>query len=56
MNIIWILAAGIEIAITHLVLALLFGITIIGIPFAAQHLKLAVLALIPFGNDIVDKE
>jgi uncharacterized membrane protein YccF (DUF307 family) len=55
MNVIWILVAGIEIAITHVVLALVMAITIIGIPFATQHLKLAVLALIPFGNDIVDK-
>lgn len=54
MNIIWILFAGIEIAITHMVLALLFAITIIGLPFAAQHMKLAYLALVPFGNDIVD--
>lgn len=55
MNVIWILAAGIEIAIIHAVLALLFAITIIGIPFAAQHIKLAYLALVPFGNDIVEK-
>ncbi len=52
-NILWILVAGIELAVTHLVLALLFGITIIGIPFAVQHLKLARLALMPFGHDIV---
>ncbi len=52
MNIIWLLVAGIEIALTHLVLALLFAITIIGIPFALQHLKLAYLALVPFGMDI----
>ena len=56
MNIIWILVAGIEIAITHLVLALLFAITIVGIPFAIQHLKMAYLGLVPFGMDIVDKE
>ena len=56
MNIIWILVAGIEIAITHLVLALLFAITIIGIPFALQHLKMAYLGLVPFGMDIVDKK
>jgi len=55
MNIIWLLFAGIEIAIVHAFLALLFAITIIGLPFAAQHLKLAYLALVPFGNDIVDK-
>ena len=54
MNVIWLLFAGIEIAIVHVVLALLFAITIIGIPFASQHLKLAYLALVPFGNDIVE--
>jgi len=52
MNIIWLLVAGIEIAVTHLILALIFAISIIGIPFALQHLKLAYLALIPFGMDI----
>ena len=52
MNLIWIVFAGIEIAIAHLVLAFLFAITIIGIPFAQQHLKLAYLGLMPFGNDI----
>jgi uncharacterized membrane protein YccF (DUF307 family) len=52
MNIIWLLVAGIEIAIVHLVLAVLFAITLIGLPFAAQHLKLAYLALVPFGMDI----
>lgn len=56
MNVIWILVAGIEIAIVHATLALLFAITIIGLPFAAQHIKLAYLALIPFGNDIVEKD
>ena len=56
MNVIWILVAGIEIAVTHLVLALLFAIKIVGIPFAMQHLKMAYLGLIPFGMDIVDKK
>ena len=55
MNIIWLLFAGIEIAVLHLILAFLMAITIIGIPFAAQHLKLATLALMPFGMDIRDK-
>ena len=54
MNVIWLLFAGLEIAITHAVLALLLAITIIGLPFAAQHVKLAYMALVPFGNDIVD--
>ena len=52
MNIIWILLGGIWIAATHLVLALIFFITIIGIPFALQHMKLAAVALVPFGKEI----
>ena len=55
MNILWILLGGFELAVLHLVLALIFAITIIGIPFAKQHLKLAGLALVPFGYKIVDK-
>ena len=54
MNVIWVLVAGIEIAILHLILAGLFAITIIGIPFAMQHLKMAYLGLVPFGADIRD--
>lgn len=56
MNVIWLLFAGIEIAIVHAFLALFFAITIIGIPFASQHIKLAYLALVPFGNEIVDNQ
>ncbi len=53
MNIIWILFGGIWIAATHLVFALIMAITIIGIPFAVQHMKLAALAFTPFGKEIV---
>lgn len=56
MNVIWILFAGIEIAIAHLFIGLLCAITIIGIPFARQHFKLAALALTPFGADIRIKD
>lgn len=52
MNLIWLIFGGIWICLTHLVFALLFAITIIGIPFAMQHLKLAGLALTPFGREI----
>lgn len=51
-NVIWILIGGLGIAIVHVVLALVFAITIIGIPFAAQHMKLAGMALTPFGKRI----
>lgn len=51
-NILWILICGIPIILTHLAFAILLGITIVGIPFASQHLKLAGLALAPFGREI----
>ncbi len=51
-NIIWLLASGLPLAIEHVFLALVLCITIIGIPFGLQHLKLAKLALMPFGTEI----
>lgn len=44
--------AGLWIFLSHLGLALGSAETIIGIPFAVQHLKLAVLALAPFGKRV----
>lgn len=52
MNIIWLVFGGLEICLLHLLLGLLFCITIIGIPFGRQHFKLAALALTPFGKDV----
>lgn len=54
MNIIWIILPGVELAIMHLLLALVFAITIVGIPIAMQHLKLLPLALLPFGRQMTD--
>ena len=50
MNIIWIILPGLELAIMHLFLAAFFAITIVGIPIAAQHIKLLPLALLPVGR------
>ena len=52
MNIIWLIVGGIGLVFTHAVFMVLTGITIIGIPFAKQHFKLAGLALMPFGREI----
>lgn len=52
LNVVWIIVAGIWICLTHLGLALGLAVTIIGIPFAFQHLKLAFLALAPFGQEV----
>lgn len=56
LNVIWIILPGLELAIMHLLLALVFALTIVGLPIAAQHLKLIQLALVPFGRQIVDIE
>ncbi|TAF52091.1 MAG: YccF domain-containing protein [Oscillatoriales cyanobacterium] len=49
-NVIWVVLFGWEIAIAHLVAAAILAITIIGLPFAAQHMKLLSLCLWPFGR------
>ena len=49
-NFIWLVLFGWEIALAHLVMALILAITIIGLPFAKQHIKLVPLALFPFGR------
>lgn len=54
-NVIWFVLAGVWLAIGHLLAAVANFITIIGIPFALQHLKLAGLALAPIGKTVIDK-
>ena len=51
-NIIWLILFGWEIAVGHLVSALILAVTIVGFPFAVQHLKLVPLALFPFGREL----
>jgi uncharacterized membrane protein YccF (DUF307 family) len=51
-NILWALFFGWEIAVTHLAHAILLAITIAGIPFAKQHIKLIPLSLAPFGREL----
>jgi uncharacterized membrane protein YccF (DUF307 family) len=52
-NVIWLVLAGWWLALGHLVTAVLLAVTIIGIPFAWAHLKLAGIALWPIGKMIV---
>jgi uncharacterized membrane protein YccF (DUF307 family) len=54
LNIVWLLLAGWWLALHHLVLAIGLAITIIGIPFAWQHLKLAGISLMPVGKAVVE--
>ncbi len=54
-NIIWLILAGLWLAIGHIISGLLCCITIIGIPFGIQHFKLVKISLMPIGMTIVDK-
>ena len=52
-NVVWLVLAGWWLALGHLVTAILLAVTIVGIPFAWAHLKLAGIALWPVGKMIV---
>jgi uncharacterized membrane protein YccF (DUF307 family) len=53
LNIIWLVLAGLWLALGYCLAAVLMAITIIGLPFAKQALKLAGYALWPFGRVLV---
>jgi len=53
-NIVWLVLAGWWLALGHLLTAILLAVTVIGIPFAWAHFKLAGIALWPIGKMIVD--
>lgn len=55
-NVIWFVLAGLWLAIGHLISALLCFITIIGVPFGVQHLKIAAIAVAPIGKAVVTSE
>ena len=52
-NVIWFILAGWWLALGHLIVALFLAVTIIGLPFAWAHLKLARLSIAPVGTEIV---
>ncbi|MDC0831640.1 YccF domain-containing protein [Geitlerinema sp. CS-897] len=55
-NIVWIVLFGWEIAISHLTHAAILAITIVGLPFAKQHIKLIPMSLFPFGRSLKEPE
>jgi uncharacterized membrane protein YccF (DUF307 family) len=55
-NLLWLVLAGWWLALGHVIAAVILGVTIIGLPFAWAHLKLAGLALWPVGKMIVPIE
>jgi uncharacterized membrane protein YccF (DUF307 family) len=54
LNILWLVFAGWWLALHHIILAVPLAVSIIGIPFAWQHVKLAGLALTPVGKGVVE--
>jgi uncharacterized membrane protein YccF (DUF307 family) len=52
-NVLWLILAGWWLALAHIITAIILAITIVGIPFAWAHVKLAGLALWPIGKTIV---
>ncbi len=54
LNIVWFVFAGWWLALQHIALAIALALTLIGIPFAWQHIKLALLSLTPVGKDVVE--
>jgi len=53
-NIIWLVLAGWWLALHHVVLGIGLMVTIIGIPFGLQHLKLALISFAPIGQEVVE--
>ena len=53
-NVIWVVLAGWWLALHHVVLGIGLMVTIIGIPFGLQHLKLALISFAPIGQDVVE--
>jgi uncharacterized membrane protein YccF (DUF307 family) len=54
LNVLWLVLAGWWLALHHIILAVPLAISIIGIPFAWQHVKLAILSLTPVGKAVVE--
>ena len=55
-NVLWLVTLGLPLALGHLAAALACAITIIGLPFAWQHMKLAGISLWPIGTEVVDAQ
>ena len=56
LNILWMLFGGLYMALGWLIASVIMVVTIIGIPFGIQHLKLAGIAIAPIGQTIVSRE
>lgn len=55
-NIIWVIFGGFEIALEYILTGFILMLTIIGIPFGLQTMKLGMVALWPFGTKVREKK
>jgi uncharacterized membrane protein YccF (DUF307 family) len=55
-NVIWLIVAGIWLAIGHIVTGIALCLTIIGIPLGIASFKMVPVSLLPLGADIVDSD
>jgi len=54
LNFLWVIFGGMWIALSHIILGAAFALTIVGIPFAQKHFRMASVALTPFGVKIIE--
>ena len=54
LNVIWVVLAGWWLALHHLILGVSLMLTIIGIPFGIQHIKLAMISFAPIGQTVIE--
>ncbi len=52
MNILWLIFGGVFVCVEYILASVLMMLTIVGIPFGLQTLKLGLLALLPFGKEV----
>jgi uncharacterized membrane protein YccF (DUF307 family) len=55
-NVVWFVFAGIWLTLAHLAQAIALCLTIIGIPWGLQHIKMALCALAPVGKTVVESD
>ena len=55
-NVIWLVVAGIWLAIGHIVTGIALCLTIIGIPLGIASIKMVPVSLLPLGAEIVDSD
>lgn len=55
-NIVWLVFAGIWLALGHITAGVAFCVTLIGIPFGIAHFKMIPISLMPLGREVVPTE